>query len=146
MRKKLDAALELTYEYLGSEEAVKVADEYQQWQYDLSECAPGDAAGRKKILEEIDKLKESEGFRKYQAALVNRDRLSEQLERYTMVKEECNQLAKVSRRLKQYDKKNLDDPYAGSKEEATAKQRKENAAQKTKQKKTPVPRNRGMVK
>ena len=43
----------------------------------------------------------------------------------------CGELTKVPKRLAQIDKKKLYDPYAGSKEEAAAKQRKEKARQKT---------------
>ena len=146
MRKKLDDALELTYEYLSSEEAVETADKYQQLQYDLKECSPKDVAVRKNILKEIDELKESDGFKKYQAALTNRDRLSEQLERYTMTNEICGELTKVPKRLAQIDKKKLYDPYAGSKEEAAAKQRKEKARQKTEEMNAKANKKKNMVK
>ena len=89
---KLNDALEKTYEYLSSDEAVKVADQYQDLQLSLSEVPAGNKEQREELLARVNELKETEGFKKYMAAVTNRDRLSEQLERYVKIKEECDQL------------------------------------------------------
>ncbi len=124
--KKLNKALESTYEYLNRDSSVAIADKYQQLQMDLAEASKENRDG---ILEELNKLKESQGFKRYMTAVTNRDRLQEQMERFVKLKEESDALVRSANRYDSYFAKedSVKDPYEGSKMQQDAIRRKENA-------------------
>ena len=114
--KKMDKALESTYEYLSSDASVELADKYQQLQLDLKEATDEKrTADREKILESLNKLKESKEFKRYMSAVKNRDKLQEQMDRYVKVKEHGDALEEAAARFNAYYlKPAANDPYTGS--------------------------------
>ena len=109
--KAIDKALEATYECLDA--LVDVADQYQSLQAELA-MAKGDE--KEALTKEIIKLKETPDFKKYMAAVENRDKLSAELERHVEVQRMTHDLNYARDRFEYVTQKKpeLSDPYKGS--------------------------------
>ena len=114
--KKINKALESTYEYLSSDSSVELADKYQMLQMDLKDAeAEKREADRAKIMESLKELKSSREFKRYMTAVKNRDKLQEQLDLYVQVKEHGDALEDAAKRYNAYTQNPAaNDPYTGS--------------------------------
>ena len=126
--KKLNEALDQVYEYLSDSAALKVMEEYQTIQFCLSD--PAYAKDRAQLKADLAKLKNSDDYKKYELARTMRDRLTEQLERYVKVKEECGELRKAAVRVSGMTKAEYD-PYEGSALQENARQKVQDAQKAT---------------
>ena len=131
---RLNEALDKVYDYLSDSAAQKVMDEYQTIQFCLSD--PAYAKDHNKLMADLTKLKDSDEYKKYEMARTMRDRLTEQLERYVKVKEECGELRKAAVRAEHMTKAEYD-PYEGSRLQQEAKQKVEAAKEATEKMKQP---------
>ena len=109
--KAIDKALEASYECLDA--LFDVADQYQSLQAELA-MAKGDE--KETLTAEIVKLKETPDFKKYMAAVENRDKLSAELERYVEVQRMTHDMNYARDRFDYvtHKKPELADPYKGS--------------------------------
>lgn len=129
--KKMDKALESTYQFLAKDSSVAIAEKYQMLQMELSEAPKDQRAG---IVEKLNTLKESGGFKRYMAAVKNRDKLQEQMERYVKIRETSDELLKAAARYDAFFRPDACiDPYEGSKMQQDAIKRKNAAKAKAKQ-------------
>lgn len=126
--KKLNEALDQVYEYLSDSAALKVMEEYQTIQFCLSD--PAYAKDRAQLKADLAKLKNSDEYKKYELARTMRDRLTEQLERYVKVKEECGELRKAAVRVSGMTKAEYD-PYERSALQENARQKVQDAQKAT---------------
>ena len=129
--KKMDKALESTYAYLSSDAAVAVAEKYQLLQIDLKDAPK---AKKEELRSSINQLKESDEFKRYMAAVKNRDKLQEQMDRYVKLRETSDELLKAAARYDDYfNPEVVADPYKDSPMQQRAVKRKNEANEKAKQ-------------
>ena len=129
--KKMDKALESTYQFLAKDSSVAIAEKYQMLQMEMSEAPKDQRAG---IVEKLNTLKESGSFKRYMAAVKNRDKLQEQMERYVKIRETSDELLKAAARYDAFFRPDACiDPYEGSRMQQDAIKRKNAAKAKAKQ-------------